>query len=82
MTIEPGDVPIYLQLAAILRKQILSGEIGPRQPIPSKRMLRQQYGVAAGTVDKAVAVLRGEGLVKTVMGLGIFPVPPEERPKA
>ncbi len=82
MTIEPGDVPIYLQLAAILRKQILSGEIGARQPIPSKRMLRQRYGVAAGTVDKAVAVLRGEGLVKTVMGLGIFPVPPDERPKA
>ncbi|MCW2899559.1 MAG: GntR family transcriptional regulator [Streptosporangiaceae bacterium] len=80
MSIEFGETPRYLQLAAILREQILSGEIGPKQPIPSKRMLRTQYSVAAGTVDKAVEVLRQEGLVMTVPGLGIFPVAPENRP--
>lgn len=82
MTIEYGDVPIYKQLAAILRERIATGEIAPRQPIPSKRALRQEFGVAAQTVDKAVALLKDEGLVRTVMGLGIFVVPPDERPKA
>jgi DNA-binding GntR family transcriptional regulator len=80
MSIEYGETPRYLQLAAILREQILSGEIGPNQAIPSKRMLRSQYGIAAGTIDKAVEVLRQEGLVMTVPGLGIFPVAPENRP--
>jgi hypothetical protein len=42
---------------------------------------RSSPAPGCGTVDKAVAVLRGEGLVKTVMGLGIFPVLPDELPK-
>lgn len=81
MTIEYGDTPVYVQLAAILRQQIESGELAPRTPIPSKRMLRQQFGIAGQTVDKAVAVLKAEGLVRTVVGMGIFVVPPEERPR-
>jgi DNA-binding GntR family transcriptional regulator len=31
-------------------------------------------------VDKALAVLRGEGLVKTVTRRGIYVTAPEERP--
>jgi DNA-binding GntR family transcriptional regulator len=81
MTIGYGDVPRYQQLAAILRDQIASGELQAHAPIPSKRMLRQQYGLAGNTIDKAVDVLRSEGLVKTVMGLGIFVVAPEDRPQ-
>ena len=61
-------MPVYLQLAAILRGQIERGELAPRRPVPSKRQLTQTYGIAGGTVDKALAVLRGEGLVKTVQG--------------
>jgi len=72
-------VPVYLQLAAILRRQIERGELAPRRPVPSKRQLTQTYGIAGGTVDKALAVLRGEGLVKTVRGRGIYVTAPEER---
>ena len=80
MSIGYGDVPRYVQLAAILREQIASGELQPHAPIPSKRLLKQRYGLAANTIDKAVDVLRSEGLVKTVIGLGIFVVAPEDRP--
>jgi GntR family transcriptional regulator len=80
MTIEPSDVPLYLQLAAILRERILSGEIGPTQPLPSKRALREEFGVAANTVGHAYEVLKDAGLVRTVPGLGIFPRYPEDRP--
>lgn len=77
-----GDVPVYVQLAGILRARILSGEIPPRRPVPSKRTLIQEFGVAGGTIDKAIDILRGEGLVRTVTGRGIYVVPENERPRA
>jgi DNA-binding GntR family transcriptional regulator len=67
-----GDVPVYVQLADILRARIQSGELQPRRPVPSKRTLQQEYGVAGGTIDKAMAILREEGLVRTVTGRGIY----------
>ena len=42
-------------------------------------MLMQEFGIAGGTVDKAIDILRGEGLVRTVVGRGIYVVPPSER---
>ncbi len=70
-----GDVPVYIQLADILRARIESGELAPRRPVPSKRSLMQEYSVAGGTVDKAIAILRDEGLVRTVIGRGIYVTP-------
>ena len=74
-----GDVPVYVQLASILRARIESGELPPRRAVPSKRMLMQEFGIAGGTVGKAIDILRGEGLVRTVTGRGIYVVPPSER---
>ena len=70
-----GETPIYLQLAAILRAQIASGELAPGRPIPSEKSLMQQYGVARGTAAKAVKVLRDEGLVRVSFGRGTFVAP-------
>jgi DNA-binding GntR family transcriptional regulator len=78
MTMEYGDVPRYQQLAGILRQQIESGELAPRTPIPSKRQLRQQYWISGQTVDRAVQLLREEGKIRTVPGLGLFVRPREE----
>lgn len=74
-----GDIPVYIQLADILRARIMGGELPARRPVPSKRTLMQEYGVAGGTVDKAVGVLRDEGLVRTVIGRGIYVVPEDQR---
>jgi GntR family transcriptional regulator len=74
-----SDEPVYVQLAAILRARIDSGEIPPRRAIPSKRILMQEYEVALGTVDKALELLRADGYLKTVRGLGLFVVPANER---
>jgi GntR family transcriptional regulator len=70
-----GDVPIYLQLAAILRGQIERGELAPRRPLPSINRLAQEYGIARGSVEKALQVLKGEGRVRTVIGRGVYVVP-------
>jgi DNA-binding GntR family transcriptional regulator len=74
-----GDVPLYRQLATIIRGQIESGEIPPRRPVPSKKTLVQTYGVAPGTVERALTILKAEGLLKTVMGRGLYVVPEDER---
>jgi GntR family transcriptional regulator len=74
-----ADVPVYQQLAAILRGKIDSGEIPPRRAIPSKRLLSEEYRVSPGTVERAVQALRAEGYLKTVMGRGLFVRPLEER---
>jgi GntR family transcriptional regulator len=67
-----GPEPVYRQLAALLRAQIASGELQPRRMVPSERTLTQRYGVSAGTVKKAVVLLRAERLVVTVTGRGIY----------
>jgi len=74
-----SDVPVapWRQLAAILRDRITSGELTGR--MPSERTLTQEYGLAHGTVRKAIALLRDEGLVETVAGLGTYVI--ERRPQ-
>lgn len=79
MEIEYGPVPRYAQLAAILRAQIESGELAADRPIPSKRVIKERYGVSGTTTDRAVQVLKDAGLVVTVPGLGLFVLPPEKR---
>ena len=71
MEIDPGSpVPRWRQLADILRGQIGDGELTGR--IPGEKHLMQQYGLALGTVRKALALLRDEGLITTTPGLGSF----------
>jgi GntR family transcriptional regulator len=67
-----AEEPLYLQLAAILRGQIKADEITSR--VPSVKTLTQQYGVAQGTAERALAVLREEGLIRSRMGRGHFVV--------
>ena len=55
-----------MQLAAILRARIDSGEITAK--VPSERTLHQEFGLAPVTIRKAVRMLRDEGLVRTVPG--------------
>lgn len=71
MSIDTGlPEPPYQQLAAILRAQIASGELVGR--LPSEKTLMQEYGLAMGTVRKALAVLRDEGLIQTSRGWGSY----------
>lgn len=63
-------VPPYRQLAAILRAQIRDGELTGR--LPGERYMAADYGVAVGTVRKALGLLRDEGLIETVHGWGSY----------
>ena len=67
--------PSYLQLASQLRARIESGQIGPREALPSITYLTGEAGTGGRTVRKAVGVLVDEGLAYTVPGRGTFAKP-------
>ncbi|HUY46260.1 MAG TPA: GntR family transcriptional regulator [Streptosporangiaceae bacterium] len=46
-------------------------------PLPSINALMQEHGVAKGTAEKALRVLRNEGLARTVPGRGVYVIPRE-----
>ncbi|MFG1964022.1 GntR family transcriptional regulator [Nonomuraea sp. NPDC049028] len=70
-----GPVPPYRQIAAAVRKRIQSGEIPPGRRIPSLVELEAEFGVARDTLRKAIQVLKDEGLVETVRGMGVYVKP-------
>jgi DNA-binding GntR family transcriptional regulator len=57
--------PVYRQLADLIRVRITSGEIPAGSLLQSELALAQEHGVGRDTVRRAMAVLRGEGLVLT-----------------
>jgi GntR family transcriptional regulator len=77
-----SGTPVYVQLAAILRAAITSGELEADRPLPSYMTLMQEHGIARGTAAKAVQVLVSEGLVRIVPGRGAYVVPKKDRPRA
>ncbi|GAA1772776.1 GntR family transcriptional regulator [Streptomonospora arabica] len=80
MTIDrEGPVPPYRQIAAALRERIADGTIPPGRRIPSLVELEAEFGAARDTLRKAVQLLKDEGLVETVQGMGIFVV--SDRPQ-
>lgn len=72
-----GPVPVYLQVAAILRRRIEKGQLGPDDRLPSETELIEQFGVGRKTARSAVKVLRDEGLVYTVSQRGSYVLPPK-----
>jgi GntR family transcriptional regulator len=69
-----GPVPPYVQIAGSLRGRIKDGTIPPGRRIPSLVELEQEFDVARDTLRKAIQVLKEEGLVETVQGMGTFVV--------
>lgn len=67
--------PRYKQLAALIREQIMSGEIPVGRAVPSMKRLTQEYGISNRTVDSAMKVLKAEGLIEAEEGKGLFVMP-------
>lgn len=67
-----GHDPLYVQLAAILRARIQSGQLKHLDPLPSEDRLKDEFDISRDTVRRAVEVLRKEDLVFTVPQRGTF----------
>lgn len=67
-----GPIPLWRQVADVIRGQIESGELPAGRRVPSENTLAQEYGIARGTAKKALDSLVNEGLVRRVQGRGTF----------
>ncbi|VVP67149.1 HTH-type transcriptional repressor YvoA [Pseudomonas fluorescens] len=65
-------LPLYQRLREEMLARIASGEWTPGAPIPTEAELTRHYGVAIGTVRKAVDTLVNEGLLLRSQGRGTF----------
>jgi DNA-binding GntR family transcriptional regulator len=68
-TIERSKPP-YEQVADDLRAEIAAGTLKLGDMLPSERVLAEEYGISRATATKAVASLRSQGLVESVVGVG------------
>lgn len=66
---ESGE-PVYMQVAAFIRTRITTGNITGR--VPSARTITQEYGISHVTAEKALDLLRHEGLIYAVIGKGFY----------
>ncbi len=65
-----SDRPIYAQLVAILKMQIVSGLYHPGDRLPSVRDLAQEANVNPNTMQKAFSELERSGLIITMRTSG------------
>lgn len=72
-----SPIPLYYQLAEILREQIASGELPSGVQIPTERELCERMGISRVTVRQAIAYLIREGLLVAHPGKGTFVAEPK-----
>jgi len=67
-----SPVPLYQQLAEVLRRDIEEGRLPAGVAFPSERKLMARYQVTRTTVRGAIGVLKQEGMVVSEHGAGSF----------
>lgn len=68
----PSFQPLYLQLKAVLVRQLEVGDWRPGDAIPSELDLAARFGLSQGTVRKAIDALAADNLVVRRQGKGTF----------
>ncbi len=70
MALRPVSQPLHRQLRDLMLARIESGEWSPGTFLPSETRLAEEYGVAVGTLRKALLDMAAEGLVQRRQGKG------------
>lgn len=70
-----SDTWPYEQVAAVVRDAWRSGRLKPGEKLPSVARIAQEAEVSKQTVQNALAMLAGEGIVYTRDRLGTFAGP-------
>ncbi len=69
---ERSRVPLYIQVASVMRQRIESNQWCFGQKIPTLVELEKEFHVARVTVRQAIEILRQEGLLHAQQGRGTF----------
>jgi GntR family transcriptional regulator len=65
-------VPLYLQVASVMRQRITTGRWAEGEQISTLEELEEEFAVARVTVRQAIELLRAEGLLRAQQGRGTF----------
>lgn len=76
--LQNSDIPIYKQISAQFREDIMNGIIKEGEYLPSIRGLARDLKISVITTMKAYEELAAEGLVSAVQGKGYI-VNPQDR---
>ena len=71
ITVQPPRAR-YRQVADALRGEIKRGAFAPGSALPSQPELARQYGLNQTSINRAISILRAEGLVRVEHGRGAF----------
>lgn len=66
------SLPVYEQVAVALKRDIASGELSPGDQLPSYQALHERFGVSVTTAQRALRLLKDEGLIEGRVGEGTF----------
>ncbi len=70
-------LPLYLQLASLIRRCISSGLLKPGDQLPSELELCRHFAISRSTVRQALGELEEQGLILRRQGLGSFAAEPK-----
>ena len=70
-----SGAPLYEQICAQLKAQIISGALGEGEMLPSIRNLAKDLRISVITTKRAYDELEREGFIYTVAGKGCFVAP-------
>ena len=66
------NIPIYLQVAQMIRESVIRGDLVEGEPITSVRKFSVEQGLNPQTVLNASQLLVSEGILEKRRGLGLF----------
>lgn len=67
-----GSLPVYLQIAETLVRDITAGRLIDGEKLPPEREMASTLGIAVGTLRKTLAELHNRGLLKRIQGSGNY----------
>lgn len=65
-------LPVYLQIAELLARQIKAGYWHQGERLPTEAELAQKLNVAVGTLRKSLALLEQQGVLERIQGSGTY----------
>ncbi|WP_415404272.1 GntR family transcriptional regulator [Tateyamaria sp. SN3-11] len=68
----PQSLPIYVQIAELLTRDIVAGRLIDGERLPPERDMAGELGVSVGTLRKALRDMGEKGLVESVQGSGNY----------
>ena len=67
-----SNEPIYEQITAQIKEQIMSGQLSPGDALPSMRALAQALRISVITTKRAYEELERDGFIESFTGKGSF----------